>query len=405
MRIAVIGHNARHMGGTETYVGTIVPALMRTGHDVAAWFETEVGPGRPVVSSGVATAVWTSEANAAGGVRELERWKPDVLFVHGLQSLSTERSMLEIAPAIAFAHSYYGTCISGTKCRSFPNPSPCDRRFGAACLLQFYPRRCGGLSPITMLGDFRLQQGRLRALASYARILVASRHMAHEYERHGLGGKVRVVGLPAPPVRSTGPGREPDACWRLLYLGRLETTKGVPLLLESVALAANATEKRVVLEIAGDGSLRARLEGAAARAMSVHRNLTIRFHGQLAADDRDRLISTSHLLLVPSAWPEPFGLVGLEAAAAGLPVLAFDVGGIRDWLIDGRTGILVQGPPHSARRFADAVISCLADPVQLRTMGTLAREHAREFALERHVQRITSELAEVVSAGRAGAGA
>jgi glycosyltransferase involved in cell wall biosynthesis len=399
MRIAIAGHNGRQIGGTETYVAALIPELMRRGPEVAAWFETARGPGRPLVSSASATAVWTAGADPGAAVRELAGWKPDVLFIHGLQSLSTERAMLEIAPAVAFAHSYYGTCISGTKSHSFPVATPCDRRFGAPCMAQFYPRRCGGLNPVTMLRQFRLQDGRLRTLASYARILVASRHMAHEYERHGLGAKVRVVGLPAPPCGASAIAHAAEDCWRLLYLGRLETTKGTPLLLDSVALAAAALQKPVVLEIAGDGSLRARLEAQAARLRSIHRNLTIRFHGQLAAEDRDRLIRASHLLLVPSSWPEPFGLVGLEAAAAGVPAVAFDVGGIRDWLVDGRTGVLVDPAPHAARRsFADAVTRCLADPDALRTMGNRAREHAATFALDRHVERVLAELSGVAAA-------
>ncbi|MCQ6458653.1 glycosyltransferase family 4 protein, partial [Vibrio parahaemolyticus] len=49
----------------------------------------------------------------------------------------------------------------------------------------------------------------------------------------------------------------------------------------------------------------------------------------------------AQFVVMPSRMPEPFGLVGLEAMAAGVPVIASDVGGVREWLEDGRNGIAV----------------------------------------------------------------
>ncbi len=400
MRVAVVSHNERRVGGAETYVRAIVPALERAGFTVATWFEGAQGTGDPVLPAGSARPSWTADADTTAALRALSAWRPDLLFVHGLQSLAAERAIVAIAPAVAFVHSYYGTCISGSKCHTFPNATPCDRTFGLACLAYFYPRRCGGMNPATMVDQFRVQRGRLGLLGSYARILVASHHMAREYERHGLGDKVRVVGLPAPPAGARPEVWWPAAPWRLLYMGRLETTKGVPLLLESVAVVARVVQGPVVLDIAGEGSLRGRLEIEAGRLMAVHRNLTVHLHGHLGPADCETLIAASHVLLVPSCWPEPFGLVGLEAASRGVPAIAFDVGGIRDWLVDGRTGVLVGGTPPDPRRFADAVIDCLSDPAALRAMGNRALEHSREFALDRHVERVTAVFADAAAARR-----
>ena len=65
------------------------------------------------------------------------------------------------------------------------------------------------------------------------------------------------------------------------------------------------------------------------------------------------------LLVVPSLWPEPFGLVGLEAARHRLPVAAFAVGGIPDWLRPGVNGYLAPGDPPTPGGLADAIIACL----------------------------------------------
>jgi glycosyltransferase involved in cell wall biosynthesis len=127
--------------------------------------------------------------------------------------------------------------------------------------------------------------------------------------------------------------------------------------------------------------------------MRERSNLFCRFHGHLGAEQCDSLIAQSQLLLVPSCWPEPFGLVGLEAARLGLPAVAFDVGGIRDWLVDGETGVLVQQGPRAAERFAEAIVACVASPVRLRGMGARARALAARFSVARHVAQLETVLA------------
>ena len=139
---------------------------------------------------------WVASANPDRGLAALAAWKPDVVYGHGVVSPAHERATMRLAPAVFFAHSYYGTCVSGTKSFRFPVLRTCDRTFGPGCLVQYYPRRCGGWSPITMARQYQLQRDRLDLLSGYARILVASQHMADEYGRHGLAGSVRVVPLP-----------------------------------------------------------------------------------------------------------------------------------------------------------------------------------------------------------------
>src|SRR5207248_398156 len=113
--------------------------------------------------------------------------------------------------------------------------------------------------------------------------------------------------------------------------------------------------RQLRVTFAGDGRERARLEAAGrttfgptahAKAENLQNpeNLQDRqapdvsFCGWLSPSQTASLFETADLLVVPSIWPEPLGLIGLEAAAAGVPALAFDVGGIREWLEDNVTG-------------------------------------------------------------------
>ena len=81
--------------------------------------------------------------------------------------------------------------------------------------------------------------------------------------------------------------------------------------------------------------------------------------------------------VAPSLWPEPFGLVALEAAAAGKPIVASDIGGLRDIVVDGKTGFLV--PPEDRSALVAALQKLIADPDLRERLGTAAKERAAGF--------------------------
>ena len=108
------------------------------------------------------------------------------------------------------------------------------------------------------------------------------------------------------------------------------------------------------------------------------------------------------LLLVPSLWPEPFGMVGVEAARRGVPAVAFAVGGIPEWLIDGVTGRLVPPDRPTAQAFAAAILATLSDPGARQRMGASCPEAARRFDADAHLQALDAIFDEVSAAtGRA----
>ena len=154
MRIAVIAHSATRAGGVETYLAGVIPALMARGHEVACWFESAGRAPSPSSRRRISTPVWIAKP-ATRGLRSLREWRPDVIYHHGLRAVELERQLPGIAPVVFFAHSYYGSCISGEKATRVPAATPCHRVFGPACLGHYLPRRCGGLSPLTMVQQYR----------------------------------------------------------------------------------------------------------------------------------------------------------------------------------------------------------------------------------------------------------
>jgi glycosyltransferase involved in cell wall biosynthesis len=368
--MAVVNWTDRHVGGAETYLSQVLPALRET-NDVFFWHEgREPADRQPLAGVADLPSCSPVATGVDAAIRTLKAWRPDVLYVHGLRSPDLERSLLAVAPAVFFAHSYYGTCITGAKAVHFPVVQPCDRHFGPACLLHFYPHRCGGLSPITMAVEYKRQAARLDNLRKYSTIGTFSAHMRREYLKHGFSDD-RVRHLPAiepmptadaklDRLRQTAAGAsEVTPTWRLSFVGRTDVIKGCRVLLEALPAVRSGVTGRIVLTIAGDGpdmaACRAVAEGMASRLPDT----SVVFLGWVSHEQCEAVLDESDVLVLPSLLPEPLGLSGLEALRRGVPVAAFAVGGIPEWLEDGKTGALAPGTPPTSAGLASAIVRCL----------------------------------------------
>lgn len=362
----------------------MLPALCRQ-YDVAFWSASTEVTSRGAISLPAGVPALALDRTSADPLHSLRAWRPDLLFAHGLDDAEVESRVLDLAPAVIVEHTYHGTCISSAKTMSWPVVQACDRRFGPACLALYFPRRCGGLNPVTMVTLYRTQSKRRAALRRAEAVITLSEHMAVEVRRHGVdAGRVHAV----PPFVTTNaverhPDRDDDAC-RLLYLGRLERLKGVDRLLDAIGTVARRLSRPVHLVVAGDGADRRVLEQQAVRARREEPRVSVAFAGWQDATGRAALLARADALVVPSLWPEPFGLVGLEAAAAGVPSVAFATGGIPEWLHDGENGCLAPAAGASPGRLAEAIIRCTEAPATHARLKTGARESAARWSLERH---------------------
>ncbi|MGF1579481.1 MAG: glycosyltransferase family 4 protein [Gemmataceae bacterium] len=386
MRIAVINKSCRRVGGTESYLDSVIPVLRQAGHEISFWCETQEPSFKPRLQLSDETPFWCAEDNLEQAIDGLSKWSPDLLYAHGMGDPLLEGRLQSIAPGIFFIHSYYGACISGRKTVSFPTPKPCERAFGLGCLANYYPRRCGGLNPLTMWKDYTLQTRRLKVLARYQTLITHSTHMQTEYHKYGFS--VEKLTYYASVKKTSGetplPITRPPA-WRLLFLSRFDRLKGGSELLEALPQAYRQLGRAIHLTMAGDGPYRNRWQAQALALSERWPDLTIDFPGWVSVEVRDRLLAESHLLVVPSLWPEPFGRVGPEAGSAGLPVVAYDVGGVREWLIDGENGILASGKPPTSAGFGEAIARALSDLQEYEKMRSKAKAVAGKFTMANHM--------------------
>jgi glycosyltransferase involved in cell wall biosynthesis len=394
--LAIVSAYGHQVGGVETYLGRLVPALVQRGHAVAFWHEVALDAQSAAIPMPADIPVWC--ANSQGpeaALASLKAWQPDVLFAHGLCDAGLEGRSLEAAPAVFFAHGYRGLCISGSKLHKLPVKIPCQRRFGWACLLHYYPRRCGGWNPISMSKAYHLQAVGRRLLGRYSFIATHSEHVRREYLRLGFASD-RVVACSffvdrPPEADAAHPRQLPDTgpC-RVLFLGRMTTLKGGQVLLDALPMVQHGAGRPLRATFAGDGPERTRWQARAADLQRRHPLLSVEFTGWLDAQKRNALLMQTDLLIVPSLWPEPFGQVGLEAGHFGVPAAAFAVGGIPEWLNDGVNGHLASADPPTARSLATAVIRSLADPNHYAKLSAGALLAAQRFSETAHLDKLVA---------------
>lgn len=153
----------------------------------------------------------------------------------------------------------------------------------------------------------------------------------------------------------------------LMYLGRLEYEKGVHDLIAALP-RIRRTHPGTTLTIAGTGTQQQWLTELARK----HKVLkAVSFAGHLNHEELVRLLHAADAAVLPSHY-EPFGIVALEAAATGIPLVTSNVGGLGEAVIDGLTG--VSFPPRDITMLAAAVRSVLDDPESAQLMAAAARE-------------------------------
>jgi len=398
LRILIANWTRAAGGGAETYARCIIPALQARGHEVGLLCEQDSTAGAPTIdgaASGV--SLFRGEGPVADTIRRVEDWRPDIVFVQSLLSPELESALSSRFATALFAHGYYGTCATGTKCHSFPAARPCRRPFGPACIPLNFVLGCGTRRPVAFARTCRVQRARRRLLIRYGAICVASRHMRDEFLRHGVSAqRLHVVPLPSTDVVADRRPPEPRApSGRIVALGRLSTEKGGDRLISAMPLARRALGTPLRLVMAGSGPRREDW-GRLAEALGE----PVEFPGWVEGAERERLLREADLLAMPSLWPEPFGLSGIEAGARGVPAVAYALGGIPEWLEQGVNGELAPADPPTVRGLTDAIVRALRSPAHWQELRVGAWRRARGATVAAHVEALEPTLLAVAAGDR-----
>jgi glycosyltransferase involved in cell wall biosynthesis len=266
--------------------------------------------------------------------------------------------LLRDTPAIYQEATYKSICLTGT--RVLPDGRACGHIAGRVCLTE------GCVTPQSWAVLMLQRALWLRGRDVFSRYVALSHAMKTELERGGLS-PVHVMhnGVPERPMRP--PLSAPP---RVVFAGRLAPEKGVDRLLRVFARVRELVPD-AVLEILGDGPLRASLE-TLAHTLGV--SAAVHFHGHLMRDAMEAACDGAWVQAVPSQWAEPFGNVSTEAMMRGTAVLASDVGGQRDIVAHESTGMLL--PPQDDDAWHHALVRLLSDRALAEAYGEAGRQRA-----------------------------
>jgi glycosyltransferase involved in cell wall biosynthesis len=307
VRIVHLTDRLTDRGGAHRHLISVTRALAERGHELHVVAGEHDG-----IDGGVAAAIHLLPGLEARGAQPLEldalldRLEPDVLHVHTVMNpIALERAAARDAVFTVQDHRCFCPArgkwtSSGDVCRVALSPAACAPCFEDRSYHQ------------EMLA---LTRGRLAAIQQ-ATVIVLSRYMRAELIRAGLSpDRLRVV----PPFvdfaeHDDAPELDGPPC--VLFVGRLVAAKG-PL---DAVEAWRRSGAALPLVVAGTGPLRDQVRAAGADVL-----------GWVPHRDLPALYRRARALLMTPRWQEPFGIAGLEALSFGVPVVAWDSGGIREW--------------------------------------------------------------------------
>ncbi len=373
MRLLFVHERFGAFGGAEANVLVTAHELRRRGHTLAILHGPSTGREQEVWRETFVERFALPPEGAVPAVRAaLSDFRPDVVFVHKMADLSVVEALTFCtAPVVRMVHDHDLYCMRGYKYHPVTRQI-CTRGASAYCMFAcgaMLARKRGGGFPLQWV-SYAQKRREIALNRKFARILVASDYMKEELTRNGFERDRIEIHAPVPRPADVGVQPTFGPRNRLVYAGQIIRGKGVDVLLESLARVREVFE----CVILGDGNHRAHCEELSRKLGLADRVRFVGFVPQALIPEYYREASVA---LMSSLWPEPFGAVGLEAMRYGLPVVAFDAGGIREWLLDGWNGFLV--PWMDRDRYAGGIEELLRDKALAQKMG----EHGRRWVGER----------------------
>ncbi len=390
MRLLFVHERFGAFGGAEANVLLTATELKRRGHAVAILHGAPTAKQEDLWQDTFSDRYTLVNMRAGAALQAaIAEFRPDVIFLHKLGGLDALEALAECGvPVVRMVHDHDLYCLRGYKYNPFSRQI-CTRAASAYCV---FP--CGGTIARDRSGGFPLKWvsygGKQRELAvnrRFQRLIVATEFMQGELVRNGFSTDQIEIHAPVPKAEPDTLQASFSARNRIVYAGQIIRGKGVDVLLESLARIQEPFE----CVILGDGNHRATCE---AISVKLGLNDRVKFTGFVSQAEIQNYYRDASVSVMSSLWPEPFGATGLEAMRCGLPVVAFDAGGIREWLIDRWNGYLV--PWMDRARFAARVEELLRDKALARQLGTNGRQWVGErFGFAKYINGLEELFARV----------
>ena len=318
----------------------------------------------------------------------IQSFRPDMALLHKVGDTSRIVELTQSVPTAHMVHDHDMVCPR--KHKYFPlSLSVCNKPAGLSCYLNLCcVQRATGESvlPITINGTSGVKR-QLKAAQNVQRFFVGSHYMKSELETNGIASEKIEVIHPVPAALQQPRAMAVSEIPEVLFVGQVIRGKGVDLMLKALSCLKGKWQATIV----GEGN---HLESCKQLAEQLGISERVRFAGWVPHAQLDEYYRSARMLVVPSRWPEPFGMVGIEAMARGRPVVAFANGGIPDWLDHEHTGFLVAEADLSG--MTSAIQTLLDDVALADQMGRAGAEHVQNsFSHQVYLDQIKQQMDQI----------
>ena len=379
MKILHVNTFLERKGGAETYLLSLIPLLSERG--VEQQFLYAIGD--PHLHEG---AIKVEDIGDIGFQREkqvveqvaavLAQEKPDVVHVHNVENFGVLEASLAYGPTILTTHDYRTICPASMMYYRWTK-DVCHRHSGLGCFTTTLRKHCLTPRPQYASYFYHRTQWVLKNASRFAHVITPSESVKHRFVKAGFTEDAVTV---LPYFCSIKPRERPRPVpgrATISFIGRVADNKGYQYFVEALGLLPESVQGVMVGNFTADN--RERTEQLAREHGCLDRLTLYPWASKQEVID---ILDNTSVLVFPSLYAETLGIIGLEALSRGVPVVASDIGGVRQWLTDGKNGLLVI--PKSASQIRDAVSQLLSDKNELLEKGRNGIATINEHFLPHH---------------------
>lgn len=355
MKILVAHNRYRYRGGEDTVVNAEVDLLRRNGHEVLLYLRDNEELTRMKNHHAALQTLWSHKA-VADVTALSEKFRPEIIHSHNTfplisPSLYSVATRLNV-PVIQTLHNFRLICPQATLLRKGVHCEDCVGHVPWRAIVH----RCyrNSLSQSAVSSSMIMLHRLLRTWHTKVTRYIVFNQLCRD--------KFIAGGIPFDLLRIkpnfVDSANEPEWVHRSggIFIGRLSEEKGLKVLAEALSQLPDSQ-----IDVYGKGILQTFVEATS----SFH------YKGFRVADELQACLRQAAYLVVPSTGVESFGLVAIEAFAAGTPVIASAHGGLREIVVQGKTGLLVE--PGNSEALARAIAFADDHPDEMKAMGRAAR--------------------------------
>ncbi|EEF63234.1 glycosyltransferase family 4 protein [Pedosphaera parvula] len=391
MRVCFVHERFGTFGGAEGNVQQTATELKCRGHTVGVIHGSEDAGAEAALKGVFSFCFAMKRTNNRNRVRAaLDDFNPDLIYVHKMADLEVVEALVDSeVPKVRMVHDHDIYCMRSYKYH-YLSRKICLRPASFYCV---FP--CGGTIgrnhetgfPLKWI-SYKAKKREIELNQKFQRFVVYSEYTKNELIRNGFSEEKIEIHV---PVRKSEAVKDESSFSDrnlIVFAGQIIRGKGVDVLLESLAMVKVPFECIIL----GEGNHRPYCEKLCQKLGLADR---VTFKGFVEQTELKTYYQDCSIFVVSSVWPEPFGLSGPEAMYFGLPVIGFDAGGIKEWLVDGHNGYLVPWMDRAA--YASRIEELLMNKELGRTMGKRGREWVRQrYDFGRYIADLEQMFTQVI---------